>query len=70
LKNSQFEDRIARERERDTHTHTQRTRFSSEDDLAMPLPFQTFNGSDTVETLSLEALSGLDEWEVATTAST
>jgi hypothetical protein len=36
----------------------------------MPLPFQTFNGSDTVETLSPEALSGLDEWEAATTAST
>jgi hypothetical protein len=36
----------------------------------MPLPFQTFNGSDTVETLSPEALFGLDEWEAATTAST
>jgi hypothetical protein len=48
----------------------QMTRFSCEDDLAMPLPFQTFNGSDTAETLSPEALSGLDEWEAATTAST
>ncbi len=36
----------------------------------MPLPFQTFNGSDTTETLSPEALSGLDEWEAATAAST
>jgi hypothetical protein len=36
----------------------------------MPLPFQTFNGSDTAQTLSPEALSGLDEWEAATTAST
>jgi hypothetical protein len=36
----------------------------------MPLPFQTFNGSDVAETLSPEALSSLDEWEAATTAST
>jgi hypothetical protein len=36
----------------------------------MPLPFQTFNGSDTAETLSPEALSSLDEWEAATTTST
>jgi hypothetical protein len=36
----------------------------------MPLPFQTFNGLDTAETLSTKALSGLDEWEVATTTST
>jgi hypothetical protein len=53
-------------RERERERERQRTRFSCEDDLAMPLPFQTFNGSDTAETLSPEALSSLDEWEAAT----
>ncbi len=56
--------------ERPVKGRLRRTRFSCEDDLVIPPLFQNFNDSETADTLSAEALSGLDEWEAATTAST